>query len=176
MYGKRQKGNRETFHGRLVKTARGWVAAAFSSKGLKALCLPRETAKKARDRVRRNIAPHTLVFDGEAPDLNAIERYFKGETKSLPLKTDLEGATKFDLLVWKAARAIPYGETRSYGWVANRIGRPGAARAVGGALGRNPVPLVIPCHRVIRVSGELGGFGAGLEWKRRLLALETRFR
>jgi len=75
--------------------------------------------------------------------------------------------------VWQATRLIPYGETRSYLWVAVQIGKPGAARAVGQALGRNPLPVIVPCHRVIAADGGLGGFTGGLEMKRRLLELET---
>jgi len=75
--------------------------------------------------------------------------------------------------VWQATRLIPYGETRSYLWVAVQIGKPGAARAVGQALGRNPLPVIIPCHRVIASDGGLGGFTGGLVMKRRLLELET---
>ncbi len=80
----------------------------------------------------------------------------------------------FDQQVWHALQAIPYGETRTYGEVARSIGRPQGARAVGRANGRNPIPLVIPCHRVVAAGGRLGGYGGGLDLKRRLLDLETR--
>jgi O-6-methylguanine DNA methyltransferase len=100
-----------------------------------------------------------------------LERYLaRGEwCFSVPL--DLPGGTDFDRAVWKALRRIPTGRTRTYGEVARRAGRPRAARAVGNACGRNPVPVVVPCHRVVAAGG-IGGFGLGLGLKRRLLALE----
>jgi methylated-DNA-[protein]-cysteine S-methyltransferase len=100
-----------------------------------------------------------------------VEKYFSGELKIFALKLDIKG-TLFQLKVWDALRAIPYGRTVSYGDIAHRIGSPGAARAVGGAVGRNPVPIVIPCHRVIGTNGKLTGFGGGMDVKETLLALE----
>ena len=84
---------------------------------------------------------------------------------------DLRG-TPFQLSVWNALRRIPYGEVRSYTDVAVSIGRPSAIRAVGAANGANPVPVIVPCHRVIGSSGKMVGFGAGVEWKMRLLRTE----
>jgi len=85
---------------------------------------------------------------------------------------DLSGGSKFRLRVWAELRRIPRGETRSYGEVAEEIGKRRAARAVGGACGANPLPVLIPCHRVLAANGSLGGYLGGLEWKRRLLAIE----
>jgi methylated-DNA-[protein]-cysteine S-methyltransferase len=84
-----------------------------------------------------------------------------------------EEAGSFEWAVWHCAKTIPFGETRSYGWIARKIGNPGAARAVGGALGANPWLLLVPCHRVIRTDGTIGGFSSGLEWKRYLLKCEN---
>lgn len=85
---------------------------------------------------------------------------------------DLSGGTPFQRKVWGALRQIPYGQTRSYAWVAQRIGKPKAARAVGAACGANPIPVIIPCHRVVASDGSLGGYTAGLAWKKKLLRLE----
>ena len=74
--------------------------------------------------------------------------------------------------MWEATARIPYGQLRSYGWIANEIGRPRAARAVGNALGSNRLPIIIPCHRVVSYDGSLGGFSGGLHWKEELLELE----
>ncbi len=90
---------------------------------------------------------------------------------SFPIRT---AGTEFEEQVWNAVRRIPFGATATYGAIARRLGQPGAARAVGSANGRNPIPIVIPCHRVVAASGGLGGYGGGLELKRRLLALEAR--
>jgi len=85
---------------------------------------------------------------------------------------DLQG-TPFQLSVWSALREIPYGEVRSYVEIAEAIGRPSAVRAVGAANGANPVPVIVPCHRVIGSNGKLVGFGAGVDWKLRLLGIEN---
>jgi O-6-methylguanine DNA methyltransferase len=83
------------------------------------------------------------------------------------------GSTPFQIAVWRALREIPVGCTVTYGTFAARLGRPHAARAVGGACGANPIPVLVPCHRVMAANGRLGGFSAGLDWKRRLLAVEA---
>jgi len=102
-----------------------------------------------------------------------FERYFAGHNTdfaSVPL--DLETGTVFQRRVWRAACAVPYGDTASYGTLARDIGAPRAARAVGTALGANPVILLVPCHRIIAGDGSLGGYGPGLHWKQRFLGLE----
>ncbi|MGO9244764.1 MAG: methylated-DNA--[protein]-cysteine S-methyltransferase [Verrucomicrobiia bacterium] len=85
---------------------------------------------------------------------------------------DLSTGTTFQQSVWRALRTIPRGETRSYGWVAQQIGKPRSSRAVGVACGANPIPVVVPCHRVIAGDGSIGGFGGGLPMKQRLLQIE----
>ncbi|MHB8293410.1 MAG: methylated-DNA--[protein]-cysteine S-methyltransferase [Acidimicrobiales bacterium] len=100
-----------------------------------------------------------------------LEAYFAGERRTFDVALRLEG-TSFQVQVWEALREIPYGEVRSYGEIARRIGRPGAARAVGLANGRNPVAVIVPCHRVIGADGSLTGYAGGLPAKRVLLDLE----
>ena len=102
-----------------------------------------------------------------------LDAYFKGKLKDFDLPLALDG-TDFQLLVWRNLHKIPYGETVSYGQLAKRIGNPAAARAVGLANGSNPIPIIIPCHRVIGSNGDLTGFGGGLPVKKKLLALENR--
>jgi methylated-DNA-[protein]-cysteine S-methyltransferase len=101
----------------------------------------------------------------------ALRAYFAGEPPVLP-RLDLRG-TAWEREVWSALLAIPWGETRTYGELAARLGRPGAARAVGGANARNPVSILVPCHRVVQAQGRLGGYGGGLDLKRWLLAHEA---
>ena len=102
-----------------------------------------------------------------------LVRYFSGEPVNLTsYEVDLSGYTEFERRVYDATRAIPPGEVRTYGEIARAIGKPGASRAVGNALGRNPACIVIPCHRVVAANGGLGGFTGGLRWKRALLRLE----
>ena len=100
-----------------------------------------------------------------------LQAYFAGELRSFSLQLELFG-TQFQRRVWAALQTIPYGETRSYGEIAEQIGAPGAFRAVGLANGRNPIGIIVPCHRVIGSNGSLTGYGGGLDRKRALLDLE----
>jgi len=104
--------------------------------------------------------------------IQLLTRYFDGDTVDFKVKLDLNHTTVFEKTVWKAAQTITYGQTRSYDWIAKRIGKPNAARAVGQALGRNTCPILIPCHRVISSNGGLGGFSGGIDLKQTLLNLE----
>ena len=106
-----------------------------------------------------------------APALRQLEEYFQGRRKDFDLPLAVAG-TQFQQSVWRALIAIPYGEVRSYGDIAKAIKRPRAVRAVGAANGRNPLPIVVPCHRVIGSNGALTGFAGGLQAKRTLLRLE----
>ncbi len=106
------------------------------------------------------------------PVARDLARYFSGESVDFGgYDVDLSGYTEFERKVYAATRRIPPGEVRTYGEIARAIGKPGASRAVGNALGKNPACIVIPCHRVVALNG-LGGFTGGLAWKRRLLHLE----
>ena len=116
---------------------------------------PRIKASRAPERMRRE-----------------LEEYFSGERTAFGIDLSLEGATEFERSVWLGLRDIPYGETRTYKWLAEHVGRPKAARAVGQALSRNPIPVVLPCHRVIESGGSLGGYSEGESIKRRLLKME----
>jgi len=113
----------------------------------------------------------SLAGFGDLPD--RICRYLGGERITFGDAVDWSGVSAFGRAVLKASRAIPYSESRSYRWVASQVGRPHAARAVGQALARNPVPIVVPCHRVVGSDGRLIGFTGGLEMKRRLLEMEA---
>lgn len=119
--------------------------------------------------------PEAEWIYNEKPLANArqqLEEYFAGDRKDFDLPLKIEG-TEFQVSVLKALQEIPYGQTVSYGEIAKRIGRPKAVRTVGAANGRNPIPIVVPCHRVIGSSGDLTGFGGGLDTKEALLRLEA---
>lgn len=107
---------------------------------------------------------------GEA--VRQLDAYFAGELTEFDLPLHLVG-TEFQLRVWEQLRSIPYGETRTYGELAEALGNPGASRAVGLANGKNPVSIIVPCHRVIGAGGSLTGYGGGLDRKKRLLAFEA---
>lgn len=106
-----------------------------------------------------------------APVVAQLDEYFAGERTAFDLPLTFTG-TPFQVAVWEALREIPYGQTISYGELALRVGRPSAVRAVGATNGRNPIPVIVPCHRVIGADGSLTGFGGGLPTKRALLELE----
>jgi len=105
-----------------------------------------------------------------------LGEYLSGRRTLFTVPVDLEGTSGFQAKVLEATRRIPFGEIRSYATLARRIGRPGAARAVGNALATNPVPIIVPCHRVVRGDGSWGRYGLGARWKTELLRLETRSR
>jgi methylated-DNA-[protein]-cysteine S-methyltransferase len=147
----------------IVDTPFGPIGVEF--RGGRLLRIELHPAKKVARKAERSGEASRLCSD--------LSRYFAGKKVSFSgYRVDLSRLPGFTRQVLLATRRIPYGECRSYGELAGLIGHPKAARAVGGALGRNPIPIVIPCHRVIRTNGSVGGFGAGIELKRRLLALE----
>ena len=139
-----------------IKTKLGPLRAEFSSRGL------------CRLDFRGSDLP--VATGGFARQLQA---YADGKAVRFSSRLDFSSGTPFQQKVWRALQTIPRGETRSYAWVARKIGRPRAVRAVGAACGANPIPVIVPCHRVIASDGSIGGFGGGLALKRRLLALES---
>ena len=104
--------------------------------------------------------------------VNQLSEYFHGERRDFDVELDLVG-TEFQRLVWSELARIPFGATNTYGAIAEEVGRPAAARAVGAATGRNPAPVIVPCHRVVGASGSLTGFAGGLDTKRALLVHEA---
>ena len=119
------------------------------------------------------ISPRWRRDDDAFADVRAqLEEYFAGDRRQFALTLDPQGSA-FELRVWRALLEIPYGETASYGQIAARVGAPDAARAVGVANARNPIAVIVPCHRVIGANGTLTGYGGGLERKRLLLDLEA---
>ncbi len=106
------------------------------------------------------------------PVADQLRLYLKGKLQTFDCPLDLSHGTPFQKQVWKKLASIPYGETRSYAWLARAVKRPQAFRAVGNANGRNPIPILLPCHRVIQSNGDLGGYTGGLHIKKYLLELE----
>lgn len=146
----------------------GELLLAGDQEGLKWLGFPGGSKGKTDD---EDWEEDTRLF----PDVKSqLAEYFAGNLKQFELKLSPHG-TDFQLQVLDELRKIPYGETISYGELAQRVGRPKASRAVGAANGRNPLPIIIPCHRVIGANGGLTGFGGGIERKVALLGLEKKF-
>jgi len=158
----------------IVETELGWLAVAGSGGRLDFVSLP-QPARELAIRAARAYAVDVIESPDSFGDLPLrLRLYFQGEPVEFRDPVGVGDATEFQRAVWDATRLIPYGQTRSYSWVAEQVGKPRACRAVGNALARNPVPIVIPCHRVIARDGELGGFTGGLDTKSKLLLLESR--
>lgn len=149
----------------------GEISAALGSNGITDLAIGAEPGlflERAAARFKAAPVFEPAGFHSLRAELDA---YFRGETVSFSQELDLRGSL-FEMRVWHAIMEIPRGETRSYAWVAERAGSPGGARATGGACGRNPVPIICPCHRVVRADGGLGGYTGGLDIKTGLLRIE----
>jgi methylated-DNA-[protein]-cysteine S-methyltransferase len=160
---------------RTIKTNQGHIGFVASPHGLRQVYLPfrdlrglkRAIHKDTTDAIEdRNLMPEFA---------EALRRHFAGQAVPFEVRIDWTGRTAFQVDVWRACRRIGYGRTRSYKDLAEQLGRPGGARAVGMAMSCNPCPIVVPCHRVVRSDGSLGGFSApgGLALKRRLLRMEA---
>jgi methylated-DNA-[protein]-cysteine S-methyltransferase len=162
----------EQLHYTVFKTKLGWIGVLSSMAGLQAVTLPQNTQKQALNSLGEQAKRAVLSKELFSDLTEKFQDYYSGKENSFSVELDFSNASAFQKQVWEAARLIPYGETRSYGWVARQIGKPKAARAVGQALGKNPFLIVVPCHRVIAGDGTLGGFGGGLEMKKTLLELE----
>jgi len=161
----------------LFDTEIGSCAIAWGPEGVRAVELPEETAAETRKRVclRTPGAKETTPPPQVQVVIEAVVGQLAGKERDLSwVRLDMEGLPPFHQKVYEVARAIPAGSTLTYGEVARRVGAPRAARAVGQALGRNPFPVVVPCHRVLAAGGRIGGFSAhgGTSTKERLLALE----
>ena len=140
--------------------------AGFSSNGLTSLCWLGKADSGSLDDLPPREGDWVFLLKRE------LDEYFAGSRRKFSVPVDLSCGTGFQREVWQGIASIPYGQWLSYGELASRLGRPKAVRAVGSACGANPVPLLIPCHRVLASGGRIGGFGSGLDRKRSLLSLE----
>jgi methylated-DNA-[protein]-cysteine S-methyltransferase len=160
------------FYYSIFHTTAGWVGALGSGRGLRRIILPQASEAEVYrllDTLPERAVPLKDRFQNLSERFNS---YFSGRRVDFADKLDFSGATPFQRRVWESTQLIPCGQTRSYQWVAGQIGRPEAARAVGQALGKNPLPIIVPCHRVLASDGGLGGFSGGIEMKKLLLVLE----
>ena len=154
-------------------TDMGWVGILSSAEGLRGTTLPQRSAQEARQLLGNDINYATWSPHRFNDLIERLRIYYSGHKATFSDELDLSPATAFQGEVWQITRLIPYGSTRSYSWVAEQIKRPGAVRAVGQALARNPLPIIIPCHRVLTSDGKLGDYSGGVEMKRYLLYLEA---
>ena len=148
-----------------IETVEGTFRAWFSDKGLAALSFPNGRSERSHDDAN-------VPAEWKRQAAGALNAILRGEAPRQLPPLDFSRGTEFQQKVWKALLTIGVGETRSYSEVAHAVGAPGAARAVGAACGANPIPVLVPCHRVLAAHQRLGGFSAGLKWKRFLLDRE----
>jgi O-6-methylguanine DNA methyltransferase len=160
-----------------VSTNDGLFAARYSAKGLAELKFPRVGTYRRGVRSAQRADPANKIIPipirrWHRVTAAALKNVLAGRSPVKLPPLDLSGGTEFQKSVWNALRRIPPGKTKSYGEVARAIGKPKTARAVGGACGANPIPVLVPCHRVLAANGKIGGYSGGLDWKRKLLARE----
>jgi methylated-DNA-[protein]-cysteine S-methyltransferase len=155
-----------------LPTPIGTVLVAATDAGIVRVSFRRSEASFCAE-LRRRLDVEVRRSPARTADIvHQLRAYFRGERRAFEVSVDLRGVTPFQRRVLAAAAEVPAGRVVSYGDIARRIGVPGASRAVGQALGRNPVPIVIPCHRVVASGGDLGGYTGGLDVKRKLLRIE----
>lgn len=152
-----------------LPTLHGGFAATYSRRGLARLEFP-ASAGEAPTGFSSEVLPQIAIWHRQAT--TAVERLLRGEEPGPLPPLDLSVGSDFQQAVWRELLSIPLGQVRTYGELATRLGRPGCSRAVGAACGANPVPVIVPCHRVLAAGGKLGGFSGGLDWKKKLLAIE----
>ena len=158
-------------------TAWGWAGFASDQKGLKILVLPEERREDALFKIRKILEYDHLIDENRRRGklIQRVKEYFEGKKVDfLDWQLNLDNYTNFQKKILQTVRKIPYGETRSYKWVAQTAGYPRAYRAVGNTMRNNPIPLIIPCHRVIKNNGMLGGFSGkeGIALKKKMIDLE----
>jgi methylated-DNA-[protein]-cysteine S-methyltransferase len=142
---------------------------------LRVFVLPNSRREETLFLLKQKVGDCTLVEDTRFfyKFREELTRYFDGEEISFhAYSLDLSPFTPFQKDVWSITQKIPYGEVRTYGWIVWKLGGTGSPRAVGGALARNPLPIIIPCHRIVQSNHHLGGFSFGIEWKKKLLEIE----
>jgi methylated-DNA-[protein]-cysteine S-methyltransferase len=155
----------------IFNTEVGWMGIVGSARGLLRTTLPQYSELEARKLLEIDNAVWSPQLFGDL--IERFRAYFGGHEVIFPDRLDLSKATAFQRRIWEATRLIPYGSTSNYRWVAGQVGKVSAARAVGQALARNPLPIIVPCHRVITSRGKLGGYSGGVEMKKQLLGLEA---
>lgn len=156
----------------IFETRIGWIGVAFSERGLAGLQLPRATRAQTLVNLQRDFSKATLVDTAPIEIVRELREYAEGKRRQFTLSLDWSQVKPFQREVLRVTDSIRFGETRTYAWVAQQIGKPRAARAVGRALATNPIPIILPCHRVLGSDGGLHGYGGGLPLKRKLLELE----
>jgi methylated-DNA-[protein]-cysteine S-methyltransferase len=163
--------HRMMYRYKIIRSPVGHLKLLASGHGLAAILWENDRPNRVRLHPQEEMSEHPVLLEAE----RQLNDYFAGNRGRFSVPLDFVG-TEFQQKVWTALLTIPFGETRSYRQIAEQIGRPAAVRAVGAANGRNPISIIVPCHRVIGSNGALTGFAGGLEAKAYLLGLEMRLR
>lgn len=153
----------------------GGFTAVLTDYGIRSISFPPWSAQSTTDAV----SSWTRISGMPTENINSLaeqlfkllEAYWNGERVEFDLPLDLDGPS-FYLAIWRVLGTVPWGKTRTYGWLAAETGKPGAARAAGSACARNPIPIILPCHRILPSSGKPGNFSSGPQWKRKMLEME----
>ena len=156
-------------------TSFGWCGLIKGKKGLKRIFLPEKNRKEVISKIKAFCSLSVFSKDGFEKEIKNIRAYFRGGNEKFSFFLDFSGSTNFQRMVWSEAAKIPYAQNRTYLFIAEKIGKKNSARAVGNALGKNPFPVVVPCHRIVRSDGTMGGFTAtgGIKLKKEMLKLES---
>lgn len=167
---------KEIFFWDIDKTDFGYFGVIAGEEGIICSMLPDKDKKSLIYRIENIVNKKQINVENNKEKcefyINQLKRYYLKQIREIKVPLNFSGYSDFDVAVWKCAMRIPYGQVRSYGWIAEEIGRKGAARAVGNALGRNPFAPIVPCHRVVAGDMRIGGFSGGVELKKSLLELE----
>lgn len=162
----------------IFQSSWGWMGISETPKGIDAVVLPAGVRRLVETNLRA-MGDGPLEF-GDSVRLEATRRqlieYLDGKRETFDVSLDMSQRSSFRRRVWRVLERVPYGKLRSYQWIAIRVGGSHFARAVGNAVGANPIPILIPCHRIVAQDTSIGGFSCGLSMKRRLLALEGTLR
>jgi O-6-methylguanine DNA methyltransferase len=159
------------------RTPYGWCGIVSGANGIKRIILGDESSSVVKNSIRSLYPSVKHEEDNLLRSMkDLLVKYFDGEVVCMDLPLEFPKATPFQRKVWEGIRNIPYGQIKTYGWLGTKLSNPGASRAVGNALAKNPLPLIIPCHRVVRSDGKMGGFSlpGGILLKKKLIDLEKK--
>lgn len=163
----------------IYKTEFGWLGLASDGKKLMSIILPAKNRDIVKNQLKKIYKNNIIINDKDIFLRIAKEKiisFLERKTRNIDVPFKLVSNSKFYRKVWNITLTIPYGSIKSYKWIAGKLGDKNLARAVGRALGNNPLPLIVPCHRVINENGLLGGFSGGMLWKNKLLKMEKTWK
>jgi O-6-methylguanine DNA methyltransferase len=162
----------------IFRTPWGWMGLSETAKGIDCVVLPKRSKQAVLSSLNGQAGPVAAVSSSSRLEAarQQVQDYLSGIRQTFDLPLDFSRGTVFQRQVWRILQRVPYGKLRSYQWVATRAGGRQYARAVGNAVGANPLPLIVPCHRIVGQDASLGGFSGGLPTKRKLLLLEGTLR